>query len=115
MSFALLKTVDVIEIMENYVSRIRPPEHIREKLDITYSIDNQSVTLQEVRPLFNDPEIKKEYGYAKATFIKTSNKWKVYWMRSNLKWTLYAPQPIVNTLTEFVNLVEEDRHHCFKG
>ena len=115
MSLDLLTKVDVIEVMENYVATIRPPEHIRENLDITYIIDNQSVLLQEVRPSVNDPKIKRAYGIAKATFIKSSNKWKVYWMRSNLKWTLYKPKPEVKTLKHFVDLVEQDSYHCFKG
>jgi hypothetical protein len=48
MSLALLNIVEVIEIMENYVESIRPPESIRDKLDITYRIEDQSVILQEV-------------------------------------------------------------------
>ena len=115
MSLELLTTIDIIEVMENYVSGIRPPEHLREKLDITYTIEDQSVILHEVRPVFNTPHIKKAYGYAKATFIKSSKKWKVFWMRSNLKWTPYEPEPQVKSLTEFVKLVEEDAYQCFKG
>ena len=48
MSLALLNIVEVIEIMENYVESTRPPESIRDRLDITYKIEDQSVILQEV-------------------------------------------------------------------
>ncbi len=56
-----------------------------------------------------------ESPYAKATYIKSENKWKVYWMRGNLKWTSYEPQSKVNSLKDFIALIEEDKYHCFKG
>jgi hypothetical protein len=115
MALALSNMVDIIEIMENYVERIRPPEHIRPKLDITYAIENQSVILLELRPSFKNPAMIMKSDYAKATFVKSLNKWKVYWMRGNLKWSLYDPKPTVRNLEAFTRLVEEDKYHCFKG
>jgi hypothetical protein len=115
MALNLDKTVDIIELMENYVARIRPPLHIRNKLDIGYKIENQSIILLEIRPSFRNPKELLESGYAKATYVKSENKWKVYWMRSNLKWTLYEPKPRVKGLKDFLKLVEEDKYHCFKG
>ena len=115
MSLALPNIVEIIEVMENYLEKIRPSVHIPEKLDITYLIENQSVILQEVRPIFQQYGKKMESGYAKATYIKSGDKWKVYWRRANLKWYKYEPRPEVKNLKEFVKLVEEDAHHCFKG
>ncbi|GAA4457121.1 hypothetical protein GCM10023189_27350 [Nibrella saemangeumensis] len=110
-----IKTVDIIELMENYLERIRPPESIREQLDIGYRIDNQSIILFETRPQFRNPEKKMETDYAKATYVKSENKWKVYWMRGNMNWTLYEPKPRVSNLKRFLELVDEDKYHCFKG
>ena len=115
MSLDLPNIVDIIEVMENYVESIRPPQHIRDKLDITYKIEKQSVILQEVRPVFMVPGKIAEYGYAKATYVKKSSIWKVYWRRANGNWDPYSPDPEVKNLKEFVKLVEEDKHHCFKG
>ncbi len=115
MHLDLPNIVDIIEVMENYIAEIRPAEHIRPQLDITYTIDKQSVILQEVRPSFLHPDQITEFDYAKATYVKGTNKWKVYWMRGNLKWSKYHPMPEVSSLKEFVMLVEEDVHHCFKG
>lgn len=114
-SLDLPNIVDIIEIMENYVARIRPPEYIHGKLDLGYRIDNQSVILYEIRPVFKDPTEKREYDYAKATYVKTSQKWRIYWMRADLKWHTYEPVPETRNLKEFVNIVEEDAYHCFKG
>ena len=115
MNLALPDIVDVIEVMENYIERIRPPENVRQKLDISYKIENQSVILQEIRPVFQNPDQIQEFGFAKATYVKSSKKWKVYWMRANQQWQLYEPKPEVGTLKEFTKLVDDDTHHCFKG
>jgi hypothetical protein len=110
-----LKTVDIIEIMENYLEKVRPPEKIRKQLDLSYKIEDQSVILTESSPIWHNPIESAEYSYAKATFIKSKNVWKIFWLRANLKWYSYEPVPEVSTLKEFLKIVDEDEHHCFKG
>ncbi|MFH6967747.1 DUF3024 domain-containing protein [Flavobacterium sp. FlaQc-28] len=56
-----------------------------------------------------------EYNVAKATFVKTENKWKVYWFKSDMKWHTYKPNEKVNNLKEFVKIIEEDKYNCFRG
>lgn len=101
--------------MENYVERVRPSQEIRDRLDISYKIDNQNIILYEIRPTFQNPTEKIACEYAKATYVKSDDKWKVYWMRGNLKWHIYDPTPKVNSLKEFLDLVDEDKYHCFRG
>lgn len=115
MAIDLLKTVDIIEVMENHIEKIRPPENIRKQLDIGYKIENQSVILTEIRPVWRNPSEYREYGYAKATYVKSKNCWKIFWMRANLKWYPYDPKPTVKTLKEFLKIADEDKYHCFKG
>lgn len=115
MTLETLKTLEVIEVMENFINKIRPEESIREKLDFTYKIENQSITIFQVRPNWKNPKEKMEHGFAKTTFVKKENHWKVFWLRANLKWESYSPQPEVKSLKEFVKLVEEDKHNCFFG
>ncbi len=115
MATDLFKTLDVIEVMENFVAGIRPPEAIRNKLDIGYKIEDQSIIIFEIRPQWDNPEIILEHPFAKTTFIKAKNIWKVFWMRADLKWHGYAPNPTVKHLKDFTKLVEEDRYHCFFG
>ena len=115
MALHLENTVDIIELMENWMERIRPPRDIRSDLDISYKIDNQSIILFEIRPSFGNPLELIEIPYAKTTYVKSENIWKVYWMRGNLKWTLYEPRPTVKTLKVFMKLVDEDKYFCFKG
>ncbi|WP_276372907.1 DUF3024 domain-containing protein [Chryseolinea sp. H1M3-3] len=107
--------LDIIEVMEAFLERKRPPEHIRPKLDIGYKIEGQSIIVHEIRPLWNDASKIIYPEVAKATFVKAKNHWKVFWLRANLKWYPYDPQPTVKTLKEFVKIIEEDKHGCFGG
>jgi hypothetical protein len=115
MAFELIKKAEIIVIMEAYLSQVRPPEKIRPKLDIGYRIDNQSVFIFEIRPRWDKPSEIRTYDYAKATYINKHDFWKIYWLRSTLKWYLYEPFPIAQNLEEFLEIVEVDAYHCFKG
>ena len=115
MAIDILQTVDIIEVMENFLERKRPKIEIRNQVDIGYKIDGQSIILFEISPRWDNPEIICEYPFAKTTYVKKNNNWKVYWMRADLKWHSYPIQPTVKNLKEFTRLVEEDEHHCFFG
>jgi hypothetical protein len=110
-----LQVLDIIEVMEAFLERKRPPAHIRPKLDIGYKIEGQSIIIHEIRPFWNDSSKTIYPEVAKATFVKAKNHWKVFWLRANLKWYAYDPKPTVKTLKDFVTLVEEDKHGCFWG
>jgi hypothetical protein len=113
MAIDTLQTLEVIEALENFISKIRPPEHIREKLDVSYEIEGLSIIIFEIRPQWDKPEIIHQYPVARTTFVKTKNHWKVFWRRADSKWHSYSPRPFVNTIQEFTKLVEEDQLHCF--
>lgn len=114
MAIDALDAVEIIEVLENYIARNRPPEHIRKQLDIGYRIENQSIYLFELRPDWQIPEIIRHEDFAKTTFVKRQNTWKVYWLRGNLKWYTYDPKPQVKKLIDFLKLVDEDKYACFR-
>lgn len=89
MAIDSLQTLEVIEALENFISKIRPQ--------------------------WNKPEIIHQYPVAKTSFVKAKNHWKVFYRRADLKWYSYTPKPVVKTIKEFTKLVEEDKHHCFWG
>jgi len=101
--------------IEKFMERCRPPAHIRNKVDLGYRIDNQSIEIFEIRPQWKDPSEKTEIPVAKATYVKTQKLWKVYWQRADLKWHSYEPLPTVRILDEFLNAVDEDQYACFFG
>jgi len=98
-----------------YVEARRPPEHIRDKVDLSFRIEDQSVVIFEIRPFWRNPEKIIESMVAKASFVRTENIWKIYWQRADMKWHSYGPEPEVDTIDEFLEVVEEDSHGCFFG
>ena len=115
MALDLMKEVEIIEVMENYLINSRPPEELREEIDINYRVEDQSIIVFEIRPVWNNPSKKMESNAAKATFVKKENKWKIYWFMSDMKWHSYTPKPKVNKLKDFIKEIVEDKHGCFWG
>lgn len=52
---------------------------------------------------------------AKVTFIRSTEGWRVYWMRSDMKWHGYAPMPSVESIEEFFRVSAADEFQCFFG
>jgi hypothetical protein len=102
---------DVMRFME----RRRPPAHIRPELDLGYRFDGQSVEIFEIRPDWKDRTAKGETPVAKATYVRTQDHWRVFWMRGDLKWHGYEPDPQVRSLEQFLAVVDRDDHCCFFG
>jgi hypothetical protein len=115
MALDVMKTAEIIETLENFIEKKRPPVEIRPKLDISYKIENQSVIIFEIRPRWNNPAEYHESAIAKTTFIHTKQYWKIFWMRADLKWHNYKPKPTVKYIQQFLDLVEEDKYGCFWG
>ena len=101
--------------VQRYVEAKRPPPHIRPKLDLAYRISRQSVVIFEVRPSIDDLSESIEEYVAKATYVRRAREWRVYWQRADLRWHRYEPTPEVQSLEEFLALVEEDKFCCFFG
>jgi hypothetical protein len=101
--------------VDAYVQKRRPPMHIRPKLDIGFRIDGQSVEIFEVRPAWDRPQEILTRPVARATYVRTRDLWKVFWMRADLKWHSYAPVPTVGSIEKFLDVVEADPHACFWG
>ncbi len=115
MAISEFETKRVEKFASEYVERHRPPAHIRAKVDVGFRISDQSLELFEIRPRWNNPNEIVELSFAKATFIKKSRTWKIYWMRQDLKWHSYEPAPEVSSFEEFLSIVSEDAHSCFRG
>ncbi len=101
-------------MLDLFVSR-RPAPEQRNKFDINYKIENHSVEVYSVRPLWNDPKNIIESSIAKATYIKIEKIWKIYWQRADLKWYPYEPMPVVDQIKDFVETINKDEFGCFWG
>jgi len=115
MALDILKTAETIHALEVFLDKRRPPEDIRDKMDFDYKIENQSVIFFEVRPHWQKKDEKIESPIAKTTWVKAQKCWKIYWMRADLKWHSYQPVPKVDTIEEFLSIVDNDAYGCFWG
>jgi hypothetical protein len=116
MAFNDIETKRIEKEVSAFIDEIRPPPHIRLKLDFGFRISGQSIEIFEIRPRWRGlPGEKMEHPVAKATFVRSRELWRVYWMRADLKWHAYPPVPQVGTVRKFLTLVREDKHACFFG
>lgn len=101
--------------VEQFLEKRRPPTHLRDKVDIGARLEGQSIEIFEIRPIWNDPSKKMESSIAKATYVKFTDHWKIFWKRADLKWHGYEPFQTAKTLDEFLRIVDEDEFGCFWG
>ena len=110
LSFSLLE-----HEIKKLTEELRPATTIRDKLDIGYKFQNQTLEIFEIRPRWDDSSIINNHPFAKAKFIKSKSIWRIYWLRANLKWELYEIVPEVKRISEFFKIIREDKYHVFKG
>jgi len=115
MAFTEEELQDYKIILDDFLKQKRPPVEIRDQVDIAYRIDKQSVEIFEIRPVFMKPKKKTEIPVAKTTYERTSDSWKIYWQRSDLKWHTYEVVTVVKNLDKFIQIVIEDEMGCFWG
>ena len=103
------------KVVDAFVQKRRPASHIRPKLDIGFRVAGQSVEIFEIRPRWNQPDVKMEHPVAKATFVRNRAIWKIFWRRADLKWHGYGPLPAVASIEKFLAAVDKDEYGCFWG
>ena len=100
-----------------FVEQRRPPAEIRDQVDIGFRIDDddQSVVIHEIRPRFRNPDETIHTPVARMKYVKSRRVWKLYWMRADMKWHKYPPDPEVGSLQEAIEVVDDDDMCCFWG
>ncbi|GAA4147017.1 hypothetical protein GCM10022216_32580 [Sphingobacterium kyonggiense] len=102
--------------IKNFVEQKRPKDlEIRKQIDLGYSWDGRTAIFFEIRPHWNDPSIIRENPIAKIVFIKTTQIWKLYWMRSTGKWESYMPKKEAKTIKTLLSAIQEDKFRLFFG
>jgi hypothetical protein len=92
-----------------------PPEH-KKQIDYDYEVDGQSVTIFEVRPLWRGQAGQTtRRPVVKFRYVKSSELWRIYWMRQNGKWESYEPASAACRLEEALDIIELDNYGCFFG
>ncbi len=103
------------KLVGKFIESRRPDPSIRNELDISFKITGQSFEIFEIRPRWDDPNIKLEGSIAKATYVKTTKKWKLYWKRADMKWHWYEPFGESESIEEILKAIDQDQHGCFWG
>ena len=103
------------KLIAEFISKRRPPPHIRAKLDLAFRIRAQSIEIFEVRPHWKEKDKTVEQPVAKATYNRAKGNWRILWQRADLKWHSYQPSPQVASVEEFLNIVDRDEYGCFFG
>ena len=115
MAISEFETKRCEKYVSEYIAKHRPPPHLRNEVDLCFRIEDQSVIIYELRSAWNKPDKKVEIMVAKTTYVKKVKLWKVFWYKSDMKWHGYTPAPEVNTLEEFLSVLEADENCCFYG
>jgi len=113
MAFNDLEFQAVNKEVKLFVDSIRPPSHIRPELDIVYSINEQTIDIGQLRPVWRgEPGETHILPNARIKYFRSLDRWKLYWMRKDLKWHLYSTEL---SLTDALELVRADPNYCFFG
>jgi hypothetical protein len=57
----------------------------------------------------------RQRAFARVKYVRTKDEWRLYWMRADLKWHLYEPAPIHDSLQDALAVVDQDHYGCFFG
>lgn len=93
----------------------RVPAHIREKLRLDFEFRGQTVTLREVRPVWNDPGQYTQFPVAQFRFNNEQMKWQLYWRDRNQKWHRYEQKPPTSNFDQLLTEVDQDPTGIFWG
>lgn len=112
----MTNTINLIEVqIKEFVDSIRPSVEIRDKVNIGYRFEKNTMELFEIRPRLDKQDEKVELPFAKARFYKSQSIWKLYWMRANGRWEFYETGVDVTSIDTVFTIIKEDKHGCFSG
>lgn len=111
MAFNDLEFHAVNREVKQFVDSIRPPEHLRNELDIVYHISDQTIEIGEQRQAWRSyPGDTHYFPSAKIKYNRALDKWQLYWMRRDLKWYKYS---VEDNLSDALAVVRADPDYCF--
>ena len=95
--------------------RKRSPAHLKDELRVEYKITRHDILIFEVRPSWDDPKEFFEMEVAKLRYMRTKNRWFLFWKRASGKWESYQPAPESKNIGALVSEIDKDPWGCFWG
>lgn len=114
MTFSIEELSKVDQLMDGFCRKRNHPDYI-DQVRLDFSVHDQVVEIYEERPYWRNPSEKTQTPVARIRYVRSQDTWKLYWMRSNLKWQLYEPFPGGRHLREILNEIDRDTFGCFFG
>src|SRR5271157_4131694 len=109
MAFSELELKRIDRTVGDLCRRSSPAEHADE-LRFVYRIDGHAVSIYEERPPRRGSGPWTSHGVARFRFSRASGHWTLFWMRQDLKWHRYEPQPPSADPAALVAVVEADKY-----
>jgi len=104
MAFSALELKRIEQTVGRFCQK-RSPVHLKDKLRLEYAIKGHDVVIVERRPKWDEP----------SKFIRSAGKWRLYWMRADLKWHEYPGPLSSDRLDDLVQEIDADPLACFFG
>lgn len=113
MAFNNIEIANIRRCMEFFMEKRRPAEHLRDKLDLQYRIEDDSVIIFEIRQLtWSNGRV--EEPIAKIAHNRHSSSWSLLWMDKNSNWHHYD-EKMLSGFSDAIQLVEENICGYFFG
>ena len=93
----------------------RIPPHARDQVKLEFEFRGNTVTLVEVRPVWNDPSRHTHSPIAQFRFDVDSMKWNLYCCDRNSKWHFYTQTEATADFDLLIKEVDSDPTRIFWG
>ncbi|MGQ0665577.1 MAG: DUF3024 domain-containing protein [Nitrospiraceae bacterium] len=114
MAFSELELKRIEQTVGEFCKKRSPP-HLKDKLRLEYLVKGQDVVIFERRPRWDNPKEWIESPVAKLKFVRSANKWRLYWQRADLKWHEYPGPSSSDRINDLVQEIDADPLACFFG
>ncbi len=95
--------------------RRKSPAHLAAELRLDYTVERHTVTIIERRAPWRGGENWTAQGCARFKYAAREKRWKLYWMRRDMKWHAYQLDRPMRSLAALVEEVEADEYGAFFG
>lgn len=114
MPFSDLERKRIEQTVDDFCDK-RSPVQLKDKLRLVYAVKGHEVVISERRPRWDNQTEWTETPVAKLKFIRSAGKWRLYWMRADLKWHEYPGLSSSPRLDDLVREIDADPLACFFG
>ncbi|MBJ7327795.1 MAG: DUF3024 domain-containing protein [Chthoniobacterales bacterium] len=104
-----------LTIEKHFWSKRRPPRELRDKIRERPRFPDQSLDLFFIRPHWRRSEETIESPITRIRYVRSRQRWRIYWTRGDGKWHRYVPYPDALTLEKTLRVVEQNANGCFFG